>query len=94
LAAWNLSMSAAYVVSPFDGGWCLKIASTGEVMFFQTGGEAERRAKALASLDPKSEIWVHGRDGRLIGRWTGGGRLPTLVHLLTDEPAPFAELAA
>jgi hypothetical protein len=87
-------MSAAYVVSPFDGGWCLKIASTGEVLFFQTGGEAERRAKALAGLDPQSEIWVHARDGRLIGRWTGGGRVPTLVHLLADEPAPFAELAA
>jgi hypothetical protein len=87
-------MTAAYVVSPFDGGWCLKISQTGEVMFFPTGGEAERRARALAGVDPGPEVWIHGRDGRLIGRWLDGGVRPSADHLLDDGSAIAVELAA
>jgi hypothetical protein len=73
-------MTAAYVVSPFDGGWCVKISQTGEVLFFFSCGEAERRAKALAASEPGSELWFDGRDGRLIGRWLDGGvRLPSIT---------------
>lgn len=66
-------MPNVFIVSPFDGGWCLKVAATGEVMFFATGGQAERRARALAAesgaLDGAGEVWVHDRGGRLVGRW-------------------------
>ncbi|MET3663541.1 DUF2188 domain-containing protein [Caulobacter sp. 1776] len=66
-------MRSVFVVSPFDGGWCLKIADTGEVLFFDTGGQAERRARAMAeearSLGRPAEVWVHDRAGRLVGRW-------------------------
>ena len=33
-------MASIFDVSPFDGGWCVKIADTGEVLFFT----ARRRA--------------------------------------------------
>jgi len=66
-------MSNAFIVSPFDGGWCVKIASTGEVLFFETGAQAERRARALAAearaLQGAGEVWMHDRAGRLVGRW-------------------------
>jgi len=66
-------MPHVFIVSPFDGGWCLKIAATGEVLFFETGGQAERRARALAaearSHHGAGEVWMHDRAGRLVGRW-------------------------
>ncbi|ADG11903.1 hypothetical protein B7G68_17790 [Caulobacter segnis] len=66
-------MRSIFVVSPFDGGWCVKVISTGEVMFFDTGGQAERRARALAgearSYDGEAEVWIYDRTGRLVGRW-------------------------
>lgn len=66
-------MRSVFVVSPFDGGWCVKVASTGEVMFFETGGQAERRARALAAEARahlgEAEVWIHDRTGRLLGRW-------------------------
>lgn len=66
-------MRNVFVVSPFDGGWCVKVASTGEVLFFDTGGQAERRARALASEARanfgEAEVWIHDAAGRLVGRW-------------------------
>lgn len=66
-------MRSVFVVSPFDGGWCVKVTSTGEVMFFETGGQAERRARAMAaearSLYGDAEVWIHDRTGQLVGRW-------------------------
>ena len=66
-------MRSIFVVSPFDGGWCVKVASTGEVMTFDTGGQAERRARALAAEASRhlntAEVWIHDAAGRLIGRW-------------------------
>jgi len=63
-------------------------------MFFPTVGEAERRARALAAVDPGSEVWIHGRDGRLIGRWLDGGARPSVDHLLDDRELIAVELAA
>lgn len=66
-------MRNVFVVSPFDGGWCVKVASTGEVLFFDTGGQAERRARALAAEARanfgEAEVWIHDAAGRLVGRW-------------------------
>lgn len=66
-------MQPVFVVSPCDGGWRLHVASSGEVMFFETGGQAERRARAMAAeakaLHGAAEVWIHDRAGRLIGRW-------------------------
>ncbi|MBI1684186.1 DUF2188 domain-containing protein [Caulobacter hibisci] len=87
-------MNAVYVVSPFEGGWCVKISQTGEVLFFKTAGEAERRARALASADPQGEVWIHGRDGRLVGRWLDGASRPSASHLLDDDPARQKDMAA
>jgi hypothetical protein len=66
-------MTCVFHVSPFDGGWCVKICNTGELLFFKTGGEAERQARKLAAahLGP-SEVRVHDREGRRIGRWVDG----------------------
>jgi hypothetical protein len=36
-------------VSPFEGGWSIKLCDTGEVLFFETGGQAERKARRLAA---------------------------------------------
>lgn len=66
-------MTCVFHVSPFDGGWCVKICDTGEVLFFKTGGEAERQARRLAAAYPGlSEVRVHDREGRAIGRWVDG----------------------
>jgi hypothetical protein len=66
-------MRSIFVVSPFDGGWCVRVASDGEAMVFDTGGQAERRARALAgearSYDGEAEVWVYDRAGRFVGRW-------------------------
>lgn len=69
-------MRRMFVISPFDGGWCLKVAATGEVMFFQTCALAQRRGLALAAQaraqDGQAEIHVLDAKGRLTGRWTNG----------------------
>lgn len=69
-------MTCVFHVAPFDGGWCVKICDTGEVLFFETGGEAERQARRLAALHPgPSEVRVHDRQGRQVGRWIDGASL-------------------
>lgn len=64
-------MRSIFVVSPFDGGWCVR--GPGEVMTFDTGGQAERRARALAAEASRhlntAEVWIHDAAGRLVGRW-------------------------
>ncbi len=78
-------MPNVFIVSPFGGGWCLKIAATGEVMFFETGGQAERRARALAAESRArhgvGEIWMHDRAGRLVGRW-----IDDRYEIVSEEP--------
>jgi hypothetical protein len=36
-------MTSVFHVAPFDGRWCVKISDTGEVLFFETGSEANAR---------------------------------------------------
>ncbi|MDR6624054.1 DUF2188 domain-containing protein [Caulobacter segnis] len=68
-------MRSIFVVSPFDGGWSVRTSSAGEPMVFDTGGQAERRARALASevraRGGEAEVWIHDRTGRFVGRWIG-----------------------
>jgi hypothetical protein len=71
-------MTCVFHVSPFDGGWCVKICDTGELLFFGSGGEAERQARGLAAAHPgSSEVHVHDRQGRWIGRWVGEPAAPS-----------------
>ena len=66
-------MTHTFIVSPFDGGWCLKVASTGEVMFFKTCGLAQRRGLAFAaeasSRGHAAEVLVQDMVGNPVGRW-------------------------
>jgi hypothetical protein len=82
-------MTCIFHVSPFDGGWCVKICETGEVLFFKTGGEAERQARRLAAAYPgPSEVRVHDRQGRPIGRWIDDA--PTFDGATTPTPSGAA----
>lgn len=55
-------MVSVFDVSPFDGGWCVKIADTGEVLFFDARRSAIAQAKTLAQAWPHAvEVKVHGR---------------------------------
>jgi threonine aldolase len=79
-------MTRIFHVSPFDGGWCVKICDTGEVLFFETGGQAERQALALAAAcSGTAEVRVHDRQARLVGRWVDGARL--IQAFKVDEPS-------
>ncbi|WP_395443308.1 DUF2188 domain-containing protein [Caulobacter sp. UC70_42] len=80
-------MTCIFHVSPFDGGWCVKICDTGEVLFFKTGGEAERQARRLAAAYPgPSEVRVHDREGRRIGRWIDGASVLDGAASSTSPP--------
>jgi hypothetical protein len=84
-------MICVFHVSPFDGGWCVKICDTGELLFFKTGGEAERQARKLAAIHlGPSEVCVHDRQGRRIGRWIDGASVldPAPVPAATPTPTP------
>jgi hypothetical protein len=38
-------MACIFEVKPFDGGWCVKICDTGEVLFFSTAAKpSDKRA--------------------------------------------------
>ena len=41
-------MANLFDVAPYDGGWCVKIADTGEVLFFSARRRALAQARALA----------------------------------------------
>lgn len=63
-----------FIVQPnLGGGWRLSNADSGEVIDFQSGGQAERLAMALArqayAMQGAGEVWVYDRLDRLVGRW-------------------------
>ncbi|PVM83273.1 hypothetical protein DDF62_25260 [Caulobacter radicis] len=61
-------------VVPCEGGWCVRVHATGEVLHFAGGGEAERRARKLAAdASEPVEVRIHDRGGRLVGRWVAQG---------------------
>lgn len=61
-------------VVPCEGGWCVRVHATGEVLHFAGGGEAERRARRLAQdASTPVEVRIHDRGGRLVGRWLTHG---------------------
>lgn len=65
-------MTSIFYVSPFDGGWCVKIAETGEILFFTARRQAIAEAWALARLWPKDvKVKVSARrDPALTEPWT------------------------
>lgn len=63
-----------FIVRPNpDAGWSLSDADRGEVLVFESGGQAERLAMALAkqahATHGTGEVWVYDRLERLVGRW-------------------------
>lgn len=63
-------MSCVFEVSPFDGGWSVKLCDTGEVLFFETGGQAEREARRLAADHPGgARVRVLDLRRKLVGEW-------------------------
>lgn len=58
------AMATVFDVSPFDGGWCLKIRDTGEVLFFSARRAAVSEAWHLARLWPaRATVRIHPRRG-------------------------------
>lgn len=56
-------MACAFDVSPYDGGWCVKIGDTGELLFFPGRRRAIAEAHHLARAWPElSEVRVRGRQ--------------------------------
>lgn len=67
-------MGCIFEVSPFDGGWSVKLCDTGEVLFFDTGGQAEREARRLAASHPGgARVRVFDLRRRLAGEWAAPG---------------------
>jgi hypothetical protein len=63
-------MSSVFDVSPFDGGWCVKIADTGEVLFFAARRPAIAEARRLARLWPRPvEVKVNPRPAMSRESW-------------------------
>ena len=56
-------LTSLFDVSPYDGGWCVKIADTGEVLFFSARRRAIAEARALARHWP-SQVKVKVRPRR------------------------------
>ncbi|UAL10097.1 hypothetical protein [Caulobacter segnis] len=55
-------MSTVFDVAPYDGGWCVKIAATGEVLFFSARRRAIAEARALSRAWPTAvEVRVRER---------------------------------
>ncbi len=55
-------MTCLFNVAPFDGGWCVKIDATGEVLFFSARRRAIAEAHVLARAWPASaEVRIHSR---------------------------------
>ena len=66
-------MACAFDVSPYDGGWCVKIGDTGEVLFFTGRRRAVAEAHVLARAWPaEAEVRIHGRspEPRSFERWS------------------------
>lgn len=67
-------MACAFDVSPYDGGWCVKIGDTGEVLFFSGRRRAVVEAHDMARAWPGAvEVRIHGRSvlARSFGRDAG-----------------------
>jgi hypothetical protein len=82
-----------FIVQPnLQGGWRLSNADTGEVIDFQSGGQAERLAMALArqayATQGAGEVWVYDRLNRLVGRWRVAAGSLGLIE--ADETAKAA----
>lgn len=55
-------MACMFEVSPYDGGWCVKITDTGEVLFFPARRRALAEARLLARRWPSpASVRVRGR---------------------------------
>jgi hypothetical protein len=69
-------MQAVFTVTPIDDAWCLKIGDTSELLFFPSGGQAEREALALArqaiAAGRQAKVFVHVRDESPTGHWANG----------------------
>jgi hypothetical protein len=64
-------MASMFDVSPFDGGWCVKIADTGEVLFFEARRRAIAEARRLAQSWPLAvKVKVHPRRSPHHEAWT------------------------
>jgi hypothetical protein len=67
-------MACVFEVSPFDGGWSVKLCDTGEVLFFQTEAQAEREARRLAAVYPGgARVRVLDLRRALVGEWPVAG---------------------
>ena len=70
-------MACVFEVSPFDGGWAVKLCDTGEVLFFDTGGQAEREARRLAAAHPGgARVRVMDLRRDLVGEWPAASEAP------------------
>ncbi|WP_454718760.1 hypothetical protein [Caulobacter segnis] len=68
------TMTGVFEISPFEGGWSVKLCDTGEVLFFETGGQAEREARRLAARHPVgARVRVLDLRRQLAGEWTPRG---------------------
>jgi len=65
-------MACAFDVSPYDGGWCVKIGDTGEVLFFPGRRRAMAEAHGLArAWQGAVEVRIHGRpEARSFEHWS------------------------
>jgi hypothetical protein len=63
-------MACIFDVSPYDGGWCVKIADTGEVLFFTARRRAIAEARAMARVWPEeTQVKVRGRRTQPAETW-------------------------
>lgn len=63
-------MPAIFDVSPFDGGWCVKVRETGEVLFFTARRAAASQAHRLAGAWPDgAQVRVHPGRGAATEAW-------------------------
>ncbi|USQ95333.1 hypothetical protein [Caulobacter sp. RL271] len=77
-----------FEVSPFDGGWAVKLCDTGEVLFFETGGQAEREARRLAAAHPgDARVRVLDLRRALVGEWPAPPVLPASFPYALGAPA-------
>ncbi|MET3666519.1 hypothetical protein [Caulobacter sp. 1776] len=64
-------MASVFEVLPYDGGWCVKIADTGEVLFFSARRRAIAEAEALARAWPcAATVRVRPRRATVVEAWT------------------------
>ena len=76
-------MSCVFEVSPFDGGWSVKLCDTGEVLFFDTGGQAEREARRLAAAyTGEARVRIFDLRRQLAGEWA--------PPAMTNDPPRFS----